>query len=58
MELAIKEKLRLEETQRERRKEMETNKIKFKPVYFEEKVLESTGEKIFYHTGKYWEDRA
>lgn len=37
---------------------METNKIKFKPVYFEEKVLESTGEKIFYHTGKYWEDRA
>lgn len=46
-ELAIKEKHRLEEAQRARRKQLEAKKGHHKPVYFEEKLVEFTGEKIF-----------
>ena len=28
------------------------------PYYFEERLIEETGEKIYQFTGKYWEDRA
>lgn len=32
--------------------------VHHKPVYFEEMIVEATGEKIFQSNGKYWEDRA
>ena len=28
------------------------------PVYFEEKLIESTNEKVFKFNAKYWEDRS
>lgn len=36
---------------------MEKEKIKHAPMYFEEKIIEPTKEKIFIQNGKYWEDR-
>lgn len=57
-DLAIKEKHRLEEAQRARRRQLEKEKLKYEPLYFEERMVEATGEKIFQTNGKYWEDRA
>lgn len=57
MEEASKEKNRLEDAQRIRRKENEKNGIEFKPVYFEEKYIPESGENIYRFNGKYWNDR-
>eukprot|EP00347_Sterkiella_histriomuscorum_P000861 403374240 len=56
-ELAIKEKHRLEEAQRARRRQMDKDKFHYEPFYFEKKLIEATGETIFQINGKYWEDR-
>ena len=55
--MAIKEKHRVEEAQRERRKQNEINGVKWEPIYFEQKLIEATNERIFRYNGKYWEDR-
>ncbi len=57
-ELAIKEKHRLEEAQRARRKEHEMNGTHHVPAYFEEQVIETSGQKIWKFNGKYWQDRS
>jgi hypothetical protein len=57
IELATREKLRLEDKQRQRRKENEKNKIKHKPMYFEETYDDMTGELIYLYKGNYFEDR-
>jgi len=57
IELAEKEKKRLEELQRERHKELEVNKIKYEPCYFSEVLDEFTKEHIYLYKGGYWEDR-
>jgi oxysterol-binding protein 1 len=46
-ETAIKKKHGLEEKQRSRRKEMQEANIKHRPSYFEEKIVEETGEIIW-----------
>ena len=56
-DLAVREKHRLEEAQRARRRENEKNKIPHVPVYFEKRPTEADGEIIFQSNGKYWEDR-
>ena len=56
-ELAIKEKHRLEENQRARRRELEKSGKTYKPAYFEEREHPLTGDTLFMFTGKYWEDR-
>ena len=56
-DLAIKEKHRLEESQRARRREMEKNKQEHVPLYFEKRSIEETKEVIFQMNGRYWEDR-
>lgn len=37
---------------------MEENGIVYKPIYFEEQIVEETGESLYVFNGKYWEDRA
>lgn len=53
-ETAIKEKHRLEELQRARRREHEKNGTKHIPAYFEEQEVPCTGERIWMFTGNYW----
>lgn len=57
IDLAIKEKERLEQKQREVRKIRENNKEVYKPVYFEERISDITGEKLFLQIRDYWKDR-
>jgi len=57
-ELAIREKHRLEENQRARRKELEKSGREYKPAYFHQEPHPITGEIIWKFNGKYWEDRA
>eukprot|EP01022_Parablepharisma_sp_SALTPOND_P014306 TRINITY_DN1933_c0_g2_i3.p1 TRINITY_DN1933_c0_g2~~TRINITY_DN1933_c0_g2_i3.p1 ORF type:complete len:668 (+),score=42.50 TRINITY_DN1933_c0_g2_i3:122-2005(+) len=57
LKLAQAEKIRLEEMQRARRKEMEKNGTEHQAAYFVEKVDPVTGEKVYVFTGKYWADR-
>lgn len=57
IDLAAKEKHRLEEKQRARRKENEKNKIKHRPLYFEETYDDVSGELIYKYNGNYFNDR-
>lgn len=57
-DLATKEKHRLEEAQRARRKEHEKTGQAHVPSYFELTQHEITGEKIWKFNGRYWQDRA
>ncbi len=54
---AAAEKLRLEEKQRATRKEREKNKVKVKPIYFQETYDDVTGELVYLYKGGYFEDR-
>jgi len=36
---------------------MEEEGIEYKPVYFEKKLIEETGEELYVFNGKYWCDR-
>lgn len=54
---AADEKARLEDKQRQMRKEREASGIEYKSKYFEEVVDEDTGEKTFKFVRDYWEDR-
>ena len=55
---AAKEKNRLEEAQRARRKENEKKGTHHIPAYFDFTKHEVTGEMIWKFNGKYWQDRA
>lgn len=57
IDLATSEKHRLEEKQRDRRKDNEKLKIKHEPLYFEETYDDLSGELIYNYNGKYFEDR-
>lgn len=57
IDMAGKEKHRLEEKQRATRKEREKNKLHYKPIYFEETYDDLTGELIYMYKGGYFEDR-
>jgi oxysterol-binding protein-related protein 3/6/7 len=57
IDLATSEKHRLEEKQRTRRKENEKNKIKHKPIYFDETYDDLSGELIYKYKGNYFDDR-
>ncbi len=58
-EEATLQKLRLEESQRKRRKEAEkVEGNKYCPAFFELKNVEETGEQIWQFNGKYWGQRA
>jgi len=57
MDLATKEKDRLEELQRKRHKLFEEKKIKYMPNYFNEVYDEKSAEYIYIFNGEYWEDR-
>ncbi len=54
---AVKEKDRLEEKQRKKRREMEELGIEYKPVYFNREVDVESGEVRWVFNGKYWVDR-
>jgi len=54
---AASEKHRLEEKQRNTRKEREKTKFKYKPIYFEETYDDLSGELIYIYKGGYFEDR-
>ena len=56
-ETAIKEKHRLEEAQRARRREHAERGTEHIPAYFEMRLMEATGEEIWQSNGRYWEDR-
>ncbi len=58
IDLATREKLRLEDKQRVRRKENEKLKVKHQPLYFEETYDDLTGEMIYRYKGNYFDDRA
>jgi hypothetical protein len=57
LEIADKEKERLENLQRKRHKKFEEEKIKYSPNYFSEVFDEKTNEYIYLFNGQYWEDR-
>lgn len=57
MELAEKEKKRIEEKQRSRHKIFEENKIKYEPKYFNEILDNLTNENVYLYRGDYWKDR-
>lgn len=57
IDLASKEKHRLEEKQRATRKIREEMQIPYKPMFFEETEDEISGEKTYIFTGEYWERR-
>lgn len=57
MELAEKEKKRIEEKQRKRHKIFEENKIKYEPKYFNEVLDTFTNENVYLYKGDYWRDR-
>jgi hypothetical protein len=56
-ENAIREKHRLEEAQRARRKAMQESQTIYTPSYFEQKTVEETGELIWQSNQHYWRDR-
>ncbi len=56
-ELADKEKVRLEESQRQRRYERQDAGHEWKPLWFTKAVDEHTGEEFFKYKGGYWESR-
>ena len=37
---------------------MEAAGIIYSPIYFDEQIVEETGESLYVFNGKYWEDRA
>ena len=55
--MAIKEKHRLEEEQRSRRKQHQKNGTEHMPAFFTMKKVEESGEIIWQSNGTYWEDR-
>lgn len=57
METAIKEKHRLEEAQRARRKVHEKAGTKQMPAYFEYERIGVSNEMGYIFNGKYWDDR-
>lgn len=57
LELAEKEKRRIEDKQRKRHKIFEENKIKYEPKYFNEVLDTFTNEHIYLYKGDYWQDR-
>lgn len=57
LELAASEKTRLEQKQREVRKEREKNGIKYEALYFKEIVDDITGESVYMNSNDYWKDR-
>ena len=57
LELAEKEKKRIEEKQRNRHHYFEENKIKYEPKYFNEVLDSLTNENIYLYKGDYWHDR-
>ena len=56
-ENAVREKHRLEEAQRARRKAMQEDQIIYNPSYFEQKKVEETGEVIWQSNLQYWRNR-
>lgn len=57
LQLAEKEKLRIEQKQRNRHKEFEKAMVKYEPNYFAEVLDSRTGEYIYLYKGDYWSDR-
>lgn len=57
MELAEKEKNRIEQKQRDRHKMFEEEKIKYEPYYFSDVLDPKVGEYVYIYKGGYWEDR-
>ena len=57
IDLAEKEKKRIEDKQRKRHKIFEENKIKYEPKYFNEVMDTFTNENIYLYKGDYWQDR-
>jgi len=57
LDLATKEKERLEELQRKRHKFFEEKKLKYSPNYFNEVFDEKNNEYIYIFNGEYWDDR-
>lgn len=58
IDLGSKEKLRLEEKQRARRREYEKKKKIYKPLYFTDTYDNITGELVYTYTGDYWGDKS
>jgi len=56
-DLAIKEKERLEIKQRNFIKNMKSNNVSYKPMYFKESYDNDTGEVIYIYNRDYWKDR-
>ena len=54
---AIREKQRLEDKQRNARREEEKRKITWKPKYFTESYDDLTGELVYRYSRDYWKDR-
>ena len=57
IELASKEKHRLEEKQRARKKDDDKHKRIYKPLYFTETYDDLTGELVYIYSRDYWEDK-
>jgi len=57
LELADKEKKRIEDKQRNRHKIFEENRIKYEPKYFNEVLDTITNENVYLYKGDYWKDR-
>lgn len=57
IDLATKEKQRLEVNQRTRRKHRQTNNIEHQPVWFEKYFDEDSQEEVWGYKGGYWETR-
>ena len=57
-EVATREKHRLEEAQRARRKVLEKSGGTYVPAYFAQEPHPLTGEIIWRFNGKYWDQRA
>ena len=57
-DLASKEKHRLEEAQRARRKVLEKSGKEYCSAYFRQEAHPLTGELVWKFNGKYWKDRA
>jgi hypothetical protein len=57
LDLAEKEKKRIEDKQRTRHKIFEENRIKYEPKYFNEVLDTFTNEHVYLYKGDYWQDR-
>jgi len=57
MKLAGKEKTKIEESERHKRKEREARSQKWTPVYFEKKAVVSEKGESWQYVGNYWEER-